>query len=128
MEDPKSFSAPITALDEAPAPTDKLSVSSEKSATHHERRASSEQSESTKESNPKDETNVDAASPSALEANLPKTSSASDSNQENEKADESIDPNIVDWDGPNDPSNPMNWPKWKVKTHIFLISIITFVT
>jgi hypothetical protein len=21
--------------------------------------------------------------------------------------------NIVDWDGPDDPQNPMNWPSWK---------------
>ena len=42
--------------------------------------------------------------------------------------DSEVDPNIVDWDGPNDPMNPMNWPGWKIKIHIFLISAITFIT
>ena len=42
--------------------------------------------------------------------------------------DSAVDPNIVDWDGPNDPMNPMNWPGWKIKVHIFLISAITFLT
>lgn len=23
------------------------------------------------------------------------------------------DPNVVYWDGPDDPENPMNWPQWK---------------
>lgn len=26
-----------------------------------------------------------------------------------EESKESVDPNIVDWDGPEDPQNPMNW-------------------
>ncbi|CAH0043434.1 unnamed protein product [Clonostachys solani] len=43
---------------------------------------------------------------------------------ENSRHDQSSDPdqtateqetkdNVVDWDGPDDPQNPMNWPKWK---------------
>lgn len=39
-----------------------------------------------------------------------------------------IDPNVVDWDGPDDPQNPMNWTtkrKWGV---IAVLSSITFVT
>ncbi|GME46663.1 putative mfs multidrug protein [Neofusicoccum parvum] len=38
------------------------------------------------------------------------------------------DPNIVDWDGPNDPENPMNWTDKKKWTNIALLSIITLVT
>ena len=30
--------------------------------------------------------------------------------------------NIVDWDGPDDPQNPMNWPAWKRLTQVFLAS------
>lgn len=37
------------------------------------------------------------------------------------------DPNIVDWEGHEDPKNPMNWPPWKIKLHIFLVSAITFI-
>lgn len=82
-----------------------------------------------KYSDPKDETDVEKISPGALEANAPRASSATNSVQEQEeKFDDPIDPNIVDWDGPNDPKNPMNWPPWKVKTHIFLVSAITFIT
>lgn len=43
--------------------------------------------------------------------------------------DQSItDPNIIDWDGPNDPENPMNWTEKKKWTNIGLMSFITLVT
>lgn len=38
------------------------------------------------------------------------------------------DPNIVDFDGPNDPQNPMNWKSPKKWGMVFLISAITFLT
>ncbi len=60
-----------------------------------------------------------------LEANISASSQSSDSKRENE--DQVNDPNTVGWDGPDDPKNPMNWPAWKVKTHIFLVSAITFI-
>lgn len=31
--------------------------------------------------------------------------------------------NIVDWDGPDDPQNPRNWPAWKRMTQVILASI-----
>ena len=39
-----------------------------------------------------------------------------------------IDPNIVDWDGDDDPEKPLNWPnstKWR---NIFTISALTLLT
>lgn len=60
-----------------------------------------------------------------LEANITRSSNTSNTNPE--KGNEAVDSNIVDWDGPDDPKNPMNWPAWKVKAHIFLISAITFI-
>ena len=30
--------------------------------------------------------------------------------------------NIVDWDGPDDPQNPMNWPTWKRLIQVILAS------
>ena len=37
------------------------------------------------------------------------------------------DPNIVDWDGPNDLANPLNWSKSIRIGHVALISIITLI-
>ena len=60
-----------------------------------------------------------------LEANITRSSRSSIMKREDNGQVE--DANIVDWDGPNDPKNPMNWPAWKVKAHIFLVSAITFI-
>lgn len=38
------------------------------------------------------------------------------------------DPNVVTWDGPDDPENPMNWPMKKKWTNIAVLSILTLVT
>lgn len=38
------------------------------------------------------------------------------------------DPNVVDWDGPNDPENPLNWPAKKKFASIALISLISFLS
>jgi hypothetical protein len=31
--------------------------------------------------------------------------------------------NIVDWDGPDDPQNPLNWPAWKRMTQVIFATI-----
>jgi multidrug resistance protein len=38
------------------------------------------------------------------------------------------DANIVDWDGPDDPENPMNWSSLLRWTHIMLVSAVNFLT
>ncbi|KAF2024681.1 MFS general substrate transporter [Setomelanomma holmii] len=38
------------------------------------------------------------------------------------------DPNIVDFDGPDDPENPLNWSFWKKWGMVMLVSAITFLT
>ncbi|EEP79681.1 predicted protein [Uncinocarpus reesii 1704] len=38
------------------------------------------------------------------------------------------DPNIVDWDGPDDPQNPLNWTLRKKATIVSSIAVITFIT
>ena len=38
------------------------------------------------------------------------------------------DPKVVDWDGPDDPENPMNWPTSKKVTAIGLVSLITVLS
>jgi hypothetical protein len=45
-----------------------------------------------------------------------------------EAADEENDPNIVWWDGPDDPENPLNWRYAKKWGTVTLVSAITFLT
>jgi hypothetical protein len=33
----------------------------------------------------------------------------------------------LDWDGPADPENPQNWPKWKQVYHMFVPSVLGFI-
>jgi hypothetical protein len=50
------------------------------------------------------------------------------SSQEISTESELPDPNIITWDSPSDPENPMNWTSlWKL-SNIILISALTFVT
>lgn len=40
------------------------------------------------------------------------------------------DPDIVDWDGPDDPQNPQNWTpgkKWQIIAALGFITLITYV-
>lgn len=36
--------------------------------------------------------------------------------------------NIVDYDGPDDPENPFNWPRWKKGRQLVLMAFNTFIT
>ncbi|KAJ5724131.1 major facilitator superfamily domain-containing protein, partial [Penicillium malachiteum] len=38
------------------------------------------------------------------------------------------DPDLVDWDGPDDPENPFNWPSYKKWRQLILMAINTFLT
>jgi multidrug resistance protein len=44
-----------------------------------------------------------------------------------ETKDEVLDPNIVWWDGPNDPENPRNWSNIQKYTNVALVSTMSFV-
>lgn len=35
------------------------------------------------------------------------------------------DPNVVDWDGPNDPENPLNWSSSKKNMHVIIVSLFS---
>lgn len=52
-------------------------------------------------------------------------------NIDEEKAGDSAqtpaDPNVIDWDGPNDPANPLNWSQSVRLGHVALISLITLI-
>lgn len=41
---------------------------------------------------------------------------------------EAQDPNVVDWDGPDDPANPLNWPAKKKWSIIAALGAVTFIT
>jgi hypothetical protein len=56
------------------------------------------------------------------------TVSAHPSRPEATKDENPEDPNIVWWDGPNDPQNPMNWSKARRWGAIYIVSAITFLT
>ncbi|KAI1173665.1 MFS general substrate transporter [Nemania sp. FL0916] len=34
-------------------------------------------------------------------------------------------PNVIDWDGLDDPANPMNWPEYKKNIHIILVAVFS---
>jgi hypothetical protein len=59
--------------------------------------------------------------PNALENRNEEKQVVSNGSQEN-------DPNVVDWEGPDDPENPMNWPHWRKIIAVGIVSAITFVT
>lgn len=50
--------------------------------------------------------------------------SAHDSNNQS-KTQPAKDPNLIDWDGPDDRENPRNWPNMLRNLHIVLISVFT---
>ncbi|KAJ5558176.1 hypothetical protein N7535_008392 [Penicillium sp. DV-2018c] len=45
-----------------------------------------------------------------------------------EKGEKETDPNIVDWDGPDDPANPLNWSSRRKVGATCSIALITFLT
>lgn len=47
---------------------------------------------------------------------------------ESPPSEEAADPNIVSWDGPNDPDNPLNWSSGLKWSNVALVSAITFLT
>ena len=38
------------------------------------------------------------------------------------------DPDVVDWEGPDDPARPLNWPAFKKWKNIFVVSTLTLMT
>ncbi|KAF2800793.1 MFS general substrate transporter [Melanomma pulvis-pyrius CBS 109.77] len=55
-------------------------------------------------------------------------SSEDDAEDAEAEATEDSDPNIVWWDGPDDPQNPLNWRYVKKWGTVILVSAITFLT
>ena len=68
-----------------------------------------------------------AAATSAASPPLSATAAAANG-EKDEASDRHQDPNIVDWDGPNDPENPMNWPMSSKALSVGIVSTWTFLT
>lgn len=47
---------------------------------------------------------------------------------QNSKMEELQDGHVVDWEGSEDPNNPMNWPTLKKGRIIALVSLMTFLS
>lgn len=54
------------------------------------------------------------------------TGQKSDSDAQPPASKETTDPDIIDWDGPDDPQNPKNWPSSKKWANIYVLAIVTF--
>ncbi|KAL2037035.1 hypothetical protein N7G274_010162 [Stereocaulon virgatum] len=54
--------------------------------------------------------------------------SYSSSKKETDTAQTEVDPNIVDWDGADDPANPLNWSASLKWGNVAVISVVTFLT
>ena len=54
--------------------------------------------------------------------------SSSSSKKEPDVGQAAVDPNIVDWDGPDDHGNPINWSEALKWGNVAVIATITFLT
>ncbi|KAK3718324.1 hypothetical protein LTR37_005137 [Vermiconidia calcicola] len=84
---------------------------------------------------PKRETVVDpgkkdgvTASSKSSEAGEHDLEKAEPSTTTDGEPEEPRDPNVVDWDGPDDPQNPYNWPASKKWSNIAILSFLTLLT
>ena len=89
------------------------------------------------EANPSSNGHPEKATPasSELEKDMDLEAGGNDSSrssrekkEEAETAQVAVDPNIVDWDGPDDPQNPINWSSKLKWGNVAVISSITFLT
>lgn len=90
-------------------------------------RHSSQGSSSTVVSDIQDTRGKDRIAPADLEANKAADGSThpnpgtSPSEKLPAKSQSAADPNLVDWDGPQDPLNPLNFPEWRKWTILLVI-------
>jgi hypothetical protein len=63
-----------------------------------------------------------------MEKDIEKGAEAKSSSSIDDSEEPVVDPNIVDFDGPDDMENPLNWTYWKKWGMVMLISAITFLT
>lgn len=86
------------------------------------------------DSKPRDETSavedsVDNSSAEATQYQDVERDAVGDVLSEKQEMEATVrDPDIVDWDGPDDPENPLNWPRRKKVVATATISLITLLT
>ncbi|KAF2199808.1 MFS general substrate transporter [Delitschia confertaspora ATCC 74209] len=68
---------------------------------------------------------VSTLSHTDLEKGTPPTTSSSTMEPQTQ---DPVDPDIVDWDGPDDPANPQNWTERKKWSNIGILAIVTLIT
>lgn len=56
------------------------------------------------------------------------TDTAPSDDVETRRQSEKAAPDALDWDGPDDPDNPMNWPASKRYWQIFIVAMIQLVS
>jgi len=100
-------------------------TSSNNTASATPRRASSTsfvsaKSQSIKDGEPKPRSSVSASNANHQAIDLEKA-------EETEQP-QPLDPNIVDWDGPDDPKMVLNWSKQKKWGTVGMLSALTFIT
>lgn len=79
---------------------------------------------STRASSNREVDHIDEEKHSAREVDVEK----GPAEETNQKDDTPRDPNIVDWDGPDDPENPLNWTAKRKVTATVSIALITLLT
>ena len=136
MEEPRAFIAPVTAftfINDQLSTDNQLSINNRPVSFYEDARSYLEDADDKSFDERQKETEYNAGSRSSDEIELVEIRGhrhdleASASGSKQNKGEQAKDPNIVDWDGPDDPKNPMNWPVWKINIHIFLVSSITFI-
>jgi hypothetical protein len=65
---------------------------------------------------------------SSTQADLEKVYSLHEDKDVAFEVQQETDPNVVNWDGPDDPENPLNWTPRKKWGNIAIVAAITFLT
>jgi hypothetical protein len=55
-------------------------------------------------------------------------SSTDEEAQASANLEEMTDSSLIDWDGPDDPTKPINWPTWKKNVNFGIIIYFTFLS
>lgn len=77
------------------------------------------------------QTSLATASFSIMDRSLPLqqiVSTTMPSDSEMERNSQIEDPQIVGWDGPDDPENPLNWPESRKRINLILLSVLTVIS
>ncbi|KAF7160146.1 hypothetical protein CNMCM5623_005661 [Aspergillus felis] len=63
-----------------------------------------------------------------FEMHISQITMSPDDRVETQPQSEDVTPDVLDWDGPDDSANPVNWPSSKKTSHIVLIALVQLVS